>query len=127
MSNAAAANTREVFHLAFDIPAQRVFDLIDCAHGSAGSGYWAHVVAQSEVALAAGGFIRYKAVSDGMRYTHSDGRTVFALHRNSIAKGMLVFATKFPHAFAQWMDENEDGPCGDLFLQCCLFGEEVFA
>ena len=48
----------------------------------------------------------------------------YVLDRAKIAVGLALLADT-----AHWvdfMDENEDGTTGDVFLQMCLFGEVVF-
>lgn len=44
-----------------------------------------------------------------------------------VARGMAVMVKKFPHQFGQVMTEDTDAPCADIFMQCCLFGEEKYA
>ena len=48
------------------------------------------------------------------------------LDRAAIEKGCQVMAEKFPQHFADWMGENDDATTGDVFLQCCVFGELVY-
>lgn len=45
----------------------------------------------------------------------------------AVAKGVQVMATKYPSHFADMMEENDDADTGDVLLQCCLFGELVYA
>ena len=49
------------------------------------------------------------------------------LDLESIKRGLEVLANKFPYRFADVLMDDTDGPCGDLFLQCCFFGEEKYA
>lgn len=44
-----------------------------------------------------------------------------------IARGLTVMAGKFPHLFAEVLNDDIDAPCADIFLQCMLFGEEKYA
>jgi len=48
------------------------------------------------------------------------------LNREAIEKGLKVMAEKYPRHFGDWMAENDDAITGDVFLQCCLFGEVVY-
>lgn len=48
------------------------------------------------------------------------------LNRESIAKGLQVMADKYSHHFNNFMTENDDAETGDVFLQCCLFGDIVY-
>lgn len=45
----------------------------------------------------------------------------------TIAKGLQLMAEAAPSHFADFMKESEDANTGDVFLQLCLFGKEVFA
>jgi hypothetical protein len=49
------------------------------------------------------------------------------LDLEAIQRGLKVLADKFPHKFAELVNDESDGPLGDLFLQCCFFGEEKYA
>ena len=48
------------------------------------------------------------------------------LDRAALERGAQVMAEKYPKHFADWMSENDDADTGDVFLQCCLFGDLVF-
>jgi hypothetical protein len=48
------------------------------------------------------------------------------LNLASIKKGALVMASKYPSHWANLMNENFDADTGDVFLQCCLFGEALY-
>lgn len=54
------------------------------------------------------------------------GKDVRKLDLESIEKGLKVMQEKFPLHWANFMEENDDAETGDVFLQCCLFGELVF-
>lgn len=54
------------------------------------------------------------------------GKTEWRLDIDAIREGLRVMAKKYPVHFARIIDENDDGGTGDVFLQCCLFGELVF-
>ncbi len=44
-----------------------------------------------------------------------------------VERGLAVMAAKFPHIFANILNDDTDAPCADIFLQCTLFGEEKYA
>ena len=48
------------------------------------------------------------------------------LDRDVLARGVQVMAEKYPRHFSNWVSENDDATTGDVFLQCCLFGEAVY-
>jgi hypothetical protein len=57
---------------------------------------------------------------------NSDPTKVFRLDRESLERGVKVMAEKYPHHLAEVLRENADADTGDVFLQCCLFGELVY-
>jgi hypothetical protein len=111
--------------VAFDVPFQRVEDLLSCALDSGGANYWARVVQRSGV-FGDGGSITFVAHDDGVPYYHTNGLGRFVLDAASTQAGLRIMASKCGRHFGNWMDENEDAETGDVFLQCCLFGEVVF-
>lgn len=50
----------------------------------------------------------------------------FELNLDSLRKGMVIFAEKYPKHFRDFVEENDDGITSDLFAQCVVYGEEVF-
>jgi len=48
------------------------------------------------------------------------------LNWDSVEKGITCMAEKYPKHFGDWRNESDDAITGDVFLQCCLFGEVVF-
>ena len=55
--------------------------------------------------------------------TEDPGRGVKTLARASIERGLAIMATKYPAHMADFLIENDDATTGDVFLQCCLYGE----
>jgi len=49
------------------------------------------------------------------------------LNREALEKGVQVMSDKYPAHFSNLMSGNEDAETGDVFLQCCLFGEIIFS
>lgn len=43
-----------------------------------------------------------------------------------IQEGLAIMARKYPRHFGHWMSEDDDADTGDVFLQCCCFGELVY-
>ena len=53
-----------------------------------------------------------------------DGREIkHLLDSFAIRRGLQVFVEQYPHHFADMLLENGDMITGDVFVQCCLFGE----
>jgi hypothetical protein len=126
------------------IPEQRVKDLMCCAW-EGGSNYWCSFKATRltpeadalrsdiqqarreagedptfyrwEIPFLPGAALELEADDDEMLYT---------LTREKLIAGLTVMATKYPQHFADVLSENDDAGTGDVFLQCCLFGEIVF-
>ena len=48
------------------------------------------------------------------------------LDLDTIKRGLGVMAEKYPRDYGNFIKENEDSETGDVFLQCCLFGEIVY-
>jgi hypothetical protein len=46
--------------------------------------------------------------------------------REKLLNGFAVMAEKYPKAFALFLRGNEDANTADLWVQCALFGEEVY-
>ena len=66
-----------------------------------------------------GGFIEFSDLEDEE-----------AEHKNltleAIQRGVKIMAEKYPRHFGDWIGENDDATTGDVFLQCCLFGETIY-
>lgn len=54
-----------------------------------------------------------------------DGKT-YTLDLKAIKKGLRIMAKDYPRHFTDFVKENDDACTGDVFLQCCLFGEVIF-
>lgn len=55
-----------------------------------------------------------------------NGSKEWVLDRPAIERGLKVMAEKYGRHFGDVIGGSEDGITGDVFLQCCLFGELVF-
>lgn len=132
-----------------DVPLQRISDLLCCAL-EGGSNYWYHIekfIRPAQLAflsdadqakamkrepqtfkhldypLNAGGAL---VISDRDRPEMGDKCRTERLDLSTVERGMTIFLSKYPRHFADFMAENEDACTGDVFLQCCLFGEAVY-
>ena len=54
-----------------------------------------------------------------------DTKKQYSLTREDLVRGLAVMSSKYPRHFADFIAENEDAVTGDVFLQCCLFGEVI--
>jgi len=55
-----------------------------------------------------------------------DDENVYRLDLPAIRKGLQIMAENHAHHFANVLTGNGDAETGDVFLQCCLFGDTVY-
>jgi hypothetical protein len=115
-----------------EFDATRLNDLLCCAL-EGGSNYWymIHDVSAGKAYYDAvpysGGWIMFTACGDDGEYNFQHhGETQFKLNWVAMVKGINIMANAYPYHFANFLAENEDAETGDVFLQCCLFGEIIF-
>jgi hypothetical protein len=122
------------------IPIERISDLL-CSAFEGGSNYWYQIdefVKPENFNNSDEGDDKYRHLSypinEGGKLIIStdegemnkEGNDKHILNLESIKKGLQVMATKYPSHFNDFMQENDDACTGDVFLQCCLFGEVIF-
>ena len=56
----------------------------------------------------------------------SDEPELYRLDRKAIEKGLPIMAEKCPWHFDNFVKDNADAETGDVYLQCCLFGDIVY-
>lgn len=71
------------------------------------------------------GAVVFSANGDA-RNEEINGRTRWTLDRAAMLQGLRVMAEKYPKHYARWVAQTDDANTGDVFLQCCLFGEVVY-
>lgn len=133
---------------------KRIKDLLCCAL-EGGSGYWAQINNRDGIHLAPGlayaDFREDGKMQEPDNYFHPyeiiptvEGCSIelfdatgeadsvpehpqpWILNRESLERGLQVMADKYPHHYANFVQENEDAETGDVYLQCCVLGEIVF-
>ena len=52
---------------------------------------------------------------------------IYVLNAQKIKRGLTVMAKKEPSHFADFIKGEGDNDTGDVFLQCCLFGEVIYS
>lgn len=65
------------------------------------------------------GYLIIRSTEDSERHFHK-----FDL--DAIKRGLNIMANKYPNYFADIINGNGDAETGDVFLQCCLFGEAIY-
>lgn len=49
-----------------------------------------------------------------------------AITRDTLKSGALAMMKKHPRAWGDFLAGRDDAGTGDVFLQCCLFGEAIY-
>lgn len=44
----------------------------------------------------------------------------------AIKKGLQIMAEKYPRHMQDFLNDNDDAETGDVFLQCCIFGDAIY-
>ena len=121
-----------------EITLTRVADLLCCAF-EGGSNYWYQIklkkapaefafrympdlsdkpTSYTDYPLNRGGYLIVGDIEGDME----DG----LLDLGTIRYGLDTMAHKYPRHFQDLLNDNEDAITGDVFLQCCLWGEAIF-
>jgi len=134
--------------LSIEVDDEKIKGLLCCAF-EGGSNYWAQV---DDYELASGlyldDFKKGGKLTDPKNYWHPcqivpfvegcavivmerenerrDRKTMHKLDRAAIQKGIDALMQKYPRHFGDFLSDNTDATTGDVFLQCCLFGEVVY-
>jgi hypothetical protein len=73
-----------------------------------------------------GGFLTISNAMLGDELQDDAERLTKVLNIESIQKGLQVMAEKYPRHFNDMIQDSGDAITGDVFLQCCLFGEIIY-
>lgn len=122
------------------ITKKRISDMLCCAF-EGGSNYWywidkfikppvlgwqydpKQVFKHLDYPLNDGGAL---IISDKEDDSPAKSKKTYKLDLISITRGLHVMAEKEPRHFADFLSEDDDATTGDVFLQCCLFGEVIY-
>lgn len=55
-----------------------------------------------------------------------NGAKQWTLDRDAITRGLAVMSEKYPKHYGDAIGETGDAITGDVFLQCCLFGDIIY-
>lgn len=50
----------------------------------------------------------------------------YRLDKEALERGLHVFAEKYPEHFSDFINENDDAITGDIYVQCCVFGDAIY-
>lgn len=70
------------------------------------------------VPLTRGCYLTFKDIEDDSKE--------YRLDREMIESGLTTMAEKFPKHFNDFVGETDDATTGDVFLQCCIFGDVIY-
>lgn len=117
-----------------EIPLERISDLL-CAAFEGGSNHWIKSVVR--IQPTAWAYSSDPAPDDehwlqdyplnpgGALLVRADG-TAYRLDTQAVKKGFSVMSEKYQEHWKTFLAENDDAITGDVFMQCCLFGEIVY-
>ena len=110
---------------------QAVSDLL-CNALEGGSNYW-YVIKEKgnpddikceyrhlELPMSENGYLMIGTIDDG------EDDTPLRLDRQAIEIGLQILTDKYSYHFQNFIMDNADAETGDVFLQCCLFGDLVY-
>lgn len=96
-----------------------------------GSNYWYMFEARSHRFEFAGeelcdeeGWIEIS--NEGIAERASDEFKIVKINQSVAKHALRIMAEKYPKHFGDLIAENEDAGTGDVFLQCCVFGEVIY-
>jgi len=108
-----------------EISDERLSDLLCCAF-EGGSNHWINTADSIEPLSKNVYNFEVPFENDGKLEIVTVDNEKYILDRQSIDSGLDVMQNKYPRHMKDFLDENEDADTGDVFLQCCLFGEAVY-
>ncbi len=78
-----------------------------------------------ELPLVGGGSVKFRdSYEPDDSAVDDDG--YYRLDLDKIETGLRVFIEKYPQQWADFSNGNYDAYTGDVFLQCCIFGEAIY-
>jgi hypothetical protein len=78
-----------------------------------------------ELPLVEGGSVKFRDAEE-VHEDSADDDGYYRLDLAKVTKGLEVMAVKFPRHWADFINENTDATTGDVFLQCCVFGDVIY-
>lgn len=127
--------TTQTYSAAYDITSQHICDQIITAI-EGGINYWcagAILVRPDKSTLAETPWYSDPKLYEqdflikvALHEPHEDDKIDYELTPDAIRKGLAVLAEKYKWRINEIVTEDGDAETGDVFLQCCLFGEIVY-
>ena len=73
-----------------------------------------------------GGSVKFVVIDHTEESNDSNGGAEMSLGEKEILRGLEVMADKYPNHFGDAISGNDDATTGDVFLQCCVFGDVLY-
>lgn len=115
----------EIISIPTSITTENIKDLL-CNAIEGGSNYWIETITRYNATVDqaeyrqdvpfAGGFLELVDIEDDKHI----------VDLNSIKKGLKIFQEKYPWHLQNLIKDNADAETGDVFLQCCVYGEVIY-
>jgi len=113
-----------------EVSDQRAGDLL-CSAFEGGSNYWYFIEQVSP--SSAGAYYHEKPFDHNgwvkirtLEHEEVNGQLEWLLDRAACERGLTLMAEKYPTHWSDFISENDDATTGDVYLQCCIFGEVVY-
>lgn len=124
-------NSDRAFHdvkVTFPFTESMVFSLLTSAF-EGGSNYWIERVDVEGIPEEAWNYLQDVPLIEGgvlmISVSEEEGKH-YRLDWESIVRGLIAMSKQAPHHFFEAANGDGDATTGDVFLQCCLFGEVVY-
>ena len=108
------------FQVLTNFSKERVTDLFSCGL-EGGIGYWCAVTE-----VKGSGYYDINNPEWSITFELLDKDKKLVLTKDKLSKGLQTMANKYPNHWANFINENEDGITGDVYVQCCLLNEVVY-
>ena len=117
-----------------------IADLL-CTAFEGGVGYWCRIEGYKEPATVFDWqvhstrdgyvykYVQYPLSENGavrLADIEDEGDEEYLLDLTSIQQGLTSMANKYPRHWANFLEDRYDAETGDVFVQCCLFGEVIY-
>ena len=111
------------FDVKMSFTAERLQDLLVSGF-EGGVGYWCRIDGVSPPHLAGVPYLKVPFFPNGMLLLRDivDGKDL-SLNREALEAGLAKMCLKYPRHFSRFVNEDEGAETGDVFIQCCVFGE----
>ena len=119
-------NIFTTINMPVQITTESIKDLL-CSAIEGGSNYWIETLTRSKDITKAQAEYRQDVPFAGGHLVLLDDQGIkHTINIDSIKKGLKAFQEKYPRNFKDFVEDNADAETGDIFLQCCTYGEAIY-